>query len=251
MQLKVSFLLLAALAPFTMARPATHERPDAMTKRADWTSTPSGSKFSSKGFGGRTEPAGGSIDTYHGNVGKPWGSNIIQISESDASQYKYVAQIKGKNTEPWNVVFWNKFGPDGKLDGHYGRSALSFTLSPGETKYVAFDENTQGGFGAAEGSLPTGTYGAYSCTWGEFDFGNRDNNEWSGFDVSAIQAQMSGHDVQGMKICDARGSTCSSISKGGKSINNAYSKAETDIGGIGGNLQNGPVRLSVVIDYDG
>lgn len=251
MQLKVSFLLLAALAPFTMARPAIHERRQGETlAKRDWTSAPSGD-FSSKGFGGRTSSAGGSIDTYHGNVGTPWGSNIIEISEGDASQYKYVAQIQGKNTEPWTVVFWNKFGPDGKLDGHYGRSALTFTLSPGETKYVAFDENTQGGFGAVSGSLPTGTHGAYSCTWGEFDFGNLDNNEWSGFDVSAIQAQMSGHDVQGMKICDAQGGVCSSISKGGKSISNAYSQAETDIGGIGGNLQNGPVRLSVVIDYDG
>lgn len=249
MHFKAPLLFLAALVPFGAAVP--HSNEGRHVKRSGWLSTPS-DKPSTEGFGGRTEPGAGSIDLYQGNVGNPWGSNIKEVSDGDAAKYKYVAQIKGQNKEPWTVVFWNKFGPDGKQDGHYGKSALTLTLGPGETKYVAFDENTQGALGAIKGSkLPTGNNGAYACTWGEFDFGNRDNNEWSGFDVSAIQAQLSGKDVQGMQICDAQGSTCSSITPGAKSVDNAYTQGEIDIGGIGGNLQNGPQRLAIVIAYDG
>ncbi|PGH18733.1 hypothetical protein AJ79_00146 [Helicocarpus griseus UAMH5409] len=242
MQLKTTLALLAALTPFTQALPHA--------KRADWTSTPQGDG-KTDGFGTRQTNGAGSIDTYQGNIGSPWGSNIIEISEADASQYKYVAKLHGANTEPNKVVFWNKFGPDGKLDGHYGREAISFTLQPGEDKYVAFDENTQGGFGAYPGDdLPKGPMGAYACTWGEFDFGSEPNNRWSGFDVSAIQANMAGKEVQGMKICEAPGGVCSSITPDG-AADNAYTAAETDIGGIGANLAEGPVRLDVTIGYEG
>ncbi|KAL1957845.1 hypothetical protein VTO42DRAFT_5410 [Malbranchea cinnamomea] len=247
MQLKSLLLLFSSVASLTSALPHA--------KRGDWRSIPSDGKFSTEGFGQRKMINTGTIDTYQGNVGDPWGSNIIEISGSDAPKYKYVAQIKGQNTEPWTVVFWNKFGPDGRQDGHYGRSALRFTLNPGETKYVAFDENTQGGFGAigGNGELPKGNMGAYACTWGEFDLGNKENNGWSGFDVSAIQAQLSKKDVQGMQICDVLngGGACSSISSGGMLVNNAYTAGEINIGGIGGNLPAGPVRLAVVIDYKG
>ncbi|GKZ33812.1 hypothetical protein AbraIFM66950_003894 [Aspergillus brasiliensis] len=218
---------------------------------SDWTSTPSDGDYSTSGFGSSTSSSG-SGDTYIGNVGNPWGSNMVEVSASEASNYKYVMQLTGQNTEDWTVVFWNKYGPDGKMDGFYGYSALSFTLSSGETKYVAFDEDTQGGFGAAKGSsLPTGSSGIYACTWGEFDFGSTANGDWSGFDVSAIQAQNNDMTVQGMQICDALGSTCSSITADAAAVDNAYTSAETDEGGIGGNLSSGPVRLAVVIDYSG
>lgn len=254
MQFKASLLFLAALATSTLAKPEGHARrqEQQLTARsASWTSTPSNGDFSTAGFGGRTNPGGGNEITYEGNVGKPWGSNIIEVSANDAANYKYVAQFKGGNTDPWNIVFWNKFGPDGKMDGWFGHSALTLTLNAGETKYVAFDDNSQGGWAAAGGSIPTGNNGGYSATWGEFDFGDIQNNRASGFDVSAIQPQTAGQDVQGMKICQAPSGTCSSITKGGGSVDNAYTKAETDIGGIGGNLPPGPVRLAVTIDYSG
>ena len=246
MQLKSTLLFLASLASFSSALP--HSK-----RGGDWTSTPEDGQAATEAFGNRNMANAGSIDLYEGNTGDPWGSNIAEISASDAPRYMYVAEVSGQNTEPWKVRFWNKFGPDGKQDGHYGQSALEFSLSPGEKKYVAFDENTQGGMTAVpEGEeFPTGDMGAYASTYGEFDFGNQDNNGWVGFDVSAIQAQMAGLPVQGMQICDAGGSTCSSISDGGKNIQNAYSQAETDIGGIGANLPAGPARLAIVIDYKG
>ncbi|EAW12182.1 putative allergen [Aspergillus clavatus NRRL 1] len=258
MQFTKSLLLLAALTSSALARPQGHERRQTTatatssgSSGSGWTATPASGAETTAGFGGRTAPSGADI-TYAGNVGSPWGSNIIEISESDAPSYKHVAQFKGQNSETWNVVFWNKYGPDGKMTGWYGNSALSLTLGPGETKYVAFDEDTNGGFAAAAGSIPTDSNGAYASTWGEFDFSSTGNTGWSGFDVSAIVPQNAGLKVQGMQICDAHGGTCSTITPGAASVSNAYTTAETNVGGIGGNISGGgPIRLAVVVDYQG
>ncbi|GFF44872.1 allergen Asp f 4 [Aspergillus lentulus] len=216
-----------------------------------WTSTPSNGVYSTSGFGQRTSSSGSGIE-YIGNVGSPWGSNIIEVTASTASQYKYVVKFTGSNTNNWFVSIWNKIGPDGKLDGWYGHSALNFTLAAGQTKYVAFDENSQGGWGAAAGnSLPTDEYGGYACTWGEFDFGNTGNAKWSGWDVSAIQAQNAGLTVQGMRICDHKGGDCSYITTNAAKVVNAYTAAEASVDGIGGSVSAGAVRLVVDVDYSG
>lgn len=219
---------------------------------SSWTEIPSDGVYSTSGFGTITNSSG-SGDTYIGNVGSPYGSNIITVSESDASSYKYVVQFKGSNTDDWKVVIWNKYSSDGTMDGWYGNACHSFTLAAGETKYWAFDTDSQGGWAAAKGSsIPTNDYGSYASTWGEFDFGSTTNSGWSGFDVSAITAQEADMSVQGMKICDEYNSdgTCSYITTGADTVSNAYTAALSAEGGIGGNLSAGPVRLSVVIDYD-
>lgn len=268
MQFTKSILLLAALTSGTFANlpkrasstlipsaSSTSSSPSSSSSSGGgggaWTSTPSSGSYSKEGFGSKTSHGGEGV-SYQGNVGQPWGSNIIQVSASDASKYKHVAQISGQNTEPWNVVFWNKIGPDGQMTGWYGNSALNFQLGPGETKYVAFADDSQGGFGAAPDKIPTGVDGGYASTWGEFDFSSSGNGGWSGFDVSAIKAQDAGLPVQGMSMCDALGGTCSSITADAGSVHNAYTSAETDAGGIGGNISgDGPIRLQVTIDYSG
>ncbi|KAL2827276.1 hypothetical protein BJY01DRAFT_229240 [Aspergillus pseudoustus] len=216
---------------------------------SDWSSTPSDGVYSTSGFGDRTNSSGSGV-SYTGNVGSPWGSNIIEVDSSSASSYKYVIQLTGSNSADWFVSFWNKIGPDGAMDGWYGHSALNFTLAAGETRYVAFDEDSQGGWGAAEGSsLPTDDYGGYACTWGEFDFGSTVNDGWSGWDVSAIQAQNADLTVQGMSICTAAGEDCSYITTDAASVVNAYTAAEASVDGIGGSVSDGAVRLAVEIDY--
>ncbi|EIT80020.1 hypothetical protein AO1008_11619 [Aspergillus oryzae 100-8] len=227
MQFTKSLLLLAALTTGSLAHRvhghARRQSPSATVSAVpsssgsasggSWTATPASGSYSTAGFGASTANSG-SGNTYAGNVGNPWGSNIIEVSESDASNYKYVAAISGQNTEPWTVVFWNKYGPDGKMDGWYGNSAVTFTLNAGET--------------------------------------NNGNSGWSGFDVSAIMAQNAGLTVQGMKMCDVLSGTCSSITTDAASVDNAYTSAETDIGGIGGNISgDGAVRIAVTIDYSG
>ncbi|KAJ5151752.1 hypothetical protein N7492_010047 [Penicillium capsulatum] len=256
MQLSKSLMLLAALTTSVVARPEGHVRRQGTSTSgasgSSWTSTPSSGSYATSGFGGSTSSSG-SGETYSGNVGSPYGSNIIEVSSSDASQYKNVMQFQGSSSDDWTVAIWNKYGEDGKMDGWYGKACKTFTLTAGSTKYIAFDDDTNGGFAAAKGSsIPTSpSSGAYATTWGEFDFASSTNGGCSGFDVSAIQVQGAGMDIQGMKICDALGSTCSSITPNAASVNNAYTVAETDVGGIGGNLQKGPVRLSVELDYSG
>jgi hypothetical protein len=216
----------------------------------DWTSIPQ--TFSSKGFGGQSSPSGSEIH-YKGNVGTPWGSNIISVSPAAAHRYKYVVQFNGAKSQPWTVVIWNKVGPDGKMDGWYGHSALTFVIAPGETHYVAFDEDSEGAWGAAPGTngLPTDTWGGYTSTWGEFSFGDGENNGWSGWDVSAIQTQIAGQEVQGMRICMADGKGCSIITPGAEKVVDAYTESKRHHDGIGGAASPGPVRLVVDLDYRG
>jgi hypothetical protein len=262
MQFSKSLLLLAALTTGTLARPQGFERRQASATTSSvpsssssaaggsWSSTPSSGQYSTSGFGSQTSSSGDGV-TYAGNVGNPYGSNIIQVSESDASQYQYVAQFNGPSSGAWTVAIWNKIGPDGQMDGWFGHAVQTFTVSAGEATYVAFDSDSQGGWAAAPGSIPTDSNGGYASTWGEFDFGSTTNGGWSGFDVSAIAAQNAGLEVQGMQICDVLSNSCSSLTENAGSVDNAYTTAQTDVGGIGGNISGGPVRLAVVLDYSG
>lgn len=186
---------------------------------------------------------------------QPWGSNIIPVDAAIADQYKYTIKFIGSShmTAPYKVVIWNKIGPDGKMTGWYGNSAASFTLQPGGEQYVAFDENSQGGWGAAPGdALPKDQWGGYDSTWGEYDFGDAKNNAWSGFDVSIIQAQAAGAPVQGMQICDVTNGpgVCSTITTNAGRVDNAYTQNEASQGGIGGNLSAGKVRLEAIIEFN-
>ncbi|CAI7609155.1 unnamed protein product [Penicillium glandicola] len=251
MQFAKSIMLLAALTAGTMARPGGFERRQATATSSassgSWTATPSSGSYATAGFGSSTSSSGSGA-TYEGNVGNPYGSNIITVDSASASNYKYVAQFTGSNTDDWTVAIFNKYGSDGTMDGWYGNACHTFTLAAGETVYIAFDEDSNGGWAAASGTtIPTDTNGGYASTWGEFDFGSTTNSGWSGFDVSAIAAQNAGLTVSGMQICDALGSTCSSITADAATVDNAYTSAETDVGGIGGNLSSGPIDSWIIL----
>jgi hypothetical protein len=215
----------------------------------DWTAIPSQGFESISGFGYRTAPLGAGV-TYQGNIGSPYCSNIIEVAAVDARKYKYVTQFTASKTDRWNVAVWNKVGPDGKLGGWFGEACRSFAVEAGSTRYISFDEDSQGGWAASPStSIPVDEHGAFASTWGEFDFGSHINSGNSGFDVSAIVAQNAGLGVQGMKICDVLTLACSSITAGAASINNAYTRENFDKGGVGGNLAPGPVRLNVTLGY--
>src|SRR4051794_34032071 len=60
------------------------------------------------GFGGTTNSSGSGVQ-YSGNVGNPYGSNIIEVPAAQAKQYKYVVRFDGPGKgENWTVVIWNK-----------------------------------------------------------------------------------------------------------------------------------------------
>ncbi|KAJ5522932.1 hypothetical protein N7494_013246 [Penicillium frequentans] len=133
---------------------------------SDWTQGPSTGTFSVEGFGNMSKSSGSGV-TYKGNVGSPYGSNIIVVSADTARNYQNVVRFTGCNTDSWAVVIWNKYGPDDRMDGWYGNACHHFTLMSGEVKFFAFMNNSQGGFAAAQGStIPTDSNGGYASTWG-------------------------------------------------------------------------------------
>lgn len=217
--------------------------------RADSTSISPKVSYRTSGFGSRTASYGTGV-AYQGNIGSPYCSNIIEVTAANAREYKYVARFESSTMDEWSVAVWNKIGPDGKQGGWFSKPCKTFILKSGSIQYVAFDEDSQGGWAAAPGPfIPTDKQSAFASTWGEFDFGSVINTEWSGFDVSAIVAQNAGLDVQGMRICDELAQTCSSITANAAAINNAYTRENFDQGGIGGNIAPGPVRLNVTLGY--
>lgn len=226
--------------------------PPSSSSGGNWFDAPSGG-FSRAGFGGQSDAKSlGSLDwDYSGNVGIPWGSNIIEVAEADASQYKHVIRFEGSMAEPWSVIFWNSYGPNGELDGFFTpNKALQFTINKGEVKYVAIDENSQGGWAAAPGgNVPTNFVGQYAATWGEFDMSNQQNDAHSGWDVSCIIPQLFGMDIQGMKICNHLGEECSYIGKGLTALLNAYTSADQGVTDLAVFQKPGAVRLIATLDY--
>ncbi|GLI73722.1 hypothetical protein PoHVEF18_001943 [Penicillium ochrochloron] len=217
-----------------------------------WSESPANGQYSRDGFGGvsKAQKVGVLDWDYIGNVGLPWGSNIIEVAESAASQYKHVLRFEGSHSEPWNVVFWNTYGPDNKMTGFWApNKALHFTLAPGEVKYVAIDDNSQGGWAAAPGSVPTTNFGQYAATWGEFDMSSEKNDGFSGWDVSCIIAELNDLEIQGMRICNHLGQDCSAIGKGLSSLLNAYTKNDQGNNHLAVAQASGPVRLVVQLDY--
>jgi hypothetical protein len=143
---------------------------------------------SPKGFGDRSDPVDdGNQDHYIGNVGRPYGSNMIFIDESEKGGYKYTMTITNIEDAETNYIVWNKSGKDGRPQSGMGSEPnLKFTLGARKSQMIAFDENSQVAFSRdcernkLGGNLP-------DCTWGEADFGDLRNGGWSGYDCSSIQ----------------------------------------------------------------
>jgi hypothetical protein len=220
---------------------------------SNWASYPSNGEYSRSGFGSSTASKRvGSLDwDYIGNVGLPWGSNMIRVEEDVASEYKHVIRFENDNSKAWTVVMWNSYGPSGGLNGFWSpNSALGFTVEPGHSIFVAIDDDSQGGWGASEGEgLPTNFVGQYASTWGEFDMSNSQNDGYSGWDVSCIIAQLANMEIAGMQICNHAGEKCSSITKGAGAVVNAYTSADQGKPDKAVSQSAGPVRLVVNLGW--
>ncbi|CAG7943623.1 unnamed protein product [Penicillium salamii] len=235
------------------ATPVASSTSSSSSSSSNWADYPSDGKYTTTGFGSSTASKRvGSLDwDYIGNVGSPWGSNMIQVEESSASGYKHVLRFENDNSKAWTVVMWNSYGPSGGLNGFWSpNKALSFTVEPGHSTFVAIDDNSQGGWGAAEGEgLPTNYVGEYASTWGEFDMSNSQNDDFSGWDVSCIIAELANMDIAGMQICNHEGEKCSSITSGAGSVVNAYTSADQGKPDKAVSQSAGPVRLVVNLGW--
>ena len=214
-----------------------HPKPSSSAESApEPTTEPSSS--GSKSFGGITDPKdNGNYDEYIGNVGKPYGSNMILLnSPDDIKDYKYSNTFTNPTGEKITVILWNKSGNDGRPQSGMGLDPnLKFTIDPNESKAVAFDENTQAAFSQdcprnpLKGNLP-------DCTWGEIDFGDLRNGGWSGYDRSSIP---NGAGNTGLLTISCEGAKTSS-----KEDNSFTSAAQTNAGGA---LAPGPAHFKTTL----
>jgi hypothetical protein len=134
-------------------------------------------------FGGDCGCTSGSAgDSYKGQVGSPYGSNIIKVDST--SGYDFTNTFTNSQSKYITVNIWNKMGHDMQpLSGSAlapKNTTLTFTLAPGKSQVVAFMENSQVGW--AESCSETAASGAYATTWGEANF----LSAGSGYDMSAI-----------------------------------------------------------------
>ncbi|KAK7398197.1 hypothetical protein QQX98_012436 [Neonectria punicea] len=184
---------------------------------------------------------------YEGNTGTSdnYGCNMMTVSKSIASQYKYTATFNNAVSEDQSCVCFNKIGPDGGINGFWkGNQAISFTLPADGSKVVAFEDNSQGGCVCGVGEVPLTSIGQFAGTWLEFDFGNESNDKWSGADASCLVAAANGLDIPALKVCGS--GTCSTIETGGTG-ENAYLGGMEAEDGVGLNLPAGKVRLTLTV----
>ncbi|KAH8660157.1 hypothetical protein BX600DRAFT_438378 [Xylariales sp. PMI_506] len=200
-----------------------------------------------------------------GNVGTPYGCNMLLVDSSIASQYSYAINFENVADEAYEVICWNKYGSDGLLDGWYvGKGQpITFTLAAGSTQAVAFQADSIGACATGPGSVPIVTKSgtnplggyyetdAYAGSWVEFDFGDSTNSDWSGFDASTLLAQRNGMDVYGLQVCSADCSnTCSTIISA-SDYTNAYTIGSEDEDGIGGNCPETTLLVTAKLGYSG
>lgn len=192
------------------------------------------SGVTSGGFGGISSPKdNGNKDEYIGNVGIPYGSNMIKLANpDDAKNYKYSNTFHNPTSDSITVIVWNKSGKDGQpQSGMSLPPNMKFELGSQESVAVAFDENSQVSFAQDcerdpnKGNVP-------NCTWGEVDFGDLRNGGWSGYDRSSIP---NGAGNTGLLTISCEGAKTSS-----KEANSFTSAAQTN---AGGSLAPGPAHF--------
>lgn len=203
-------------------------------KSSDKSSSASSSPQASSGrFGGVSAPKdNGNKDQYIGNVGIPYGSNMIKLnSVEEAKNFKYSNTFNNPTSEKITVVMWNKSGKDGQAQSGMGLEPnMQFDLQPNESVAVAFDENSQVAF--SQKCEKSKVSGLRNCTWGEIDFGDLRNGGWSGYDRSSIP---NSEGNTGLLTISCKGAETSS-----KEDNSFVSAAQSHAGGA---LAPGPAHF--------
>jgi len=120
-----------------------------------------------------------------GNIGNPQGSNMIKVASREG--YQFTNEFINTSKKTMTIAVWNKaFKGNNGIEANLGSCmapvtpALSFTLAPGASQIVAFQEDSQVGW--AEATTKKTVSGAFDTTWGEANF----VTGGSGYDVSSI-----------------------------------------------------------------
>ncbi|KAL8676237.1 MAG: hypothetical protein Q9224_007305, partial [Gallowayella concinna] len=185
---------------------------------------------------------GGNKDLYMGNVGVPFGSNMMLVDTKTAQKnYKYTITFKNSGSQEKKIIVWQNPGRDGSPLGGKGEDPIiTIPLAPGVSQAVAFDEDTHGAFSL---DCERGFEGSTTCARGEYNFGDlcpsqwdnvKGSQGWSGYDRSVI---MGGTDAMSMS-CLSCGSGNEQMS--GKGKNEFVTDAQTHGGGA---IYPGPAHL--------
>ncbi|KAH8168533.1 allergen Asp F4-like protein [Sarocladium implicatum] len=187
-----------------------------------------------------------------GNIGtaSDYGCNMMMVDEDVAEDYDHLTTFTNKASKTMECACFNKIGPtNNEVNGFFnGKEALKFTIGAGEQKYLAIDDNSQGGCSCGVGEVALTSFGEFADTWLEFDMKSAKNDDWSGADASCLVAAAEGMDILGMKVCGH--DECSTINPGGTGTN-AYLGGMEAEDGVGLNIAPGKVRLNVEIGYSG
>ncbi|KAE9368415.1 hypothetical protein N431DRAFT_547412 [Stipitochalara longipes BDJ] len=175
-----------------------------------------------KSFGGSTTPSGVAGDNYMGNVGAPYGANIILDPPSGTP---FTNTFHNSQSKSITVNVWQKVGPDMRpLSGSALAptwTTLTFVLAAGASRTVGFLDNTQVAWAEAC-SEKTGS-GAFQTAWGELNV----DSAGSGYDVSAINDNSN----YNMVITSSEASSCTSSPAQGL---NYWKTATEPVGGSDG-----------------
>ncbi|KAL8992753.1 MAG: hypothetical protein Q9169_006868 [Polycauliona sp. 2 TL-2023] len=185
-------------------------------------------KFGGKSEGHLTE--GGTEDQYHGNVGVPYGSNMMAINTGDVDKYKYTNTFKNIGSNPLTIQIWNKNGrDDDPQSGAFQDPNMKFTVQAGQSQAVAFDENTMAAFSrdCDRSKVSNGP----ECVWGEMSFGSempavnnhKASKKASGFNRSSIPGGANEILTMTCMSCDAKSRA---ETKSGKGFNEWGSAGE-------------------------
>lgn len=220
----------AVVAPASSSVSATSSAP--APAQPSHSETASGGS-STSGFGGRTEPKDGNVPADRvGNLGIPYGSNMKKISESEVASHKYTNLISNTGSAEITVIVWNKACPDGNVAG-WSCPNMKLQIPAGGKQALAFDEDSQGGLSLDCGTDPA-RGGVPNCPWGEFDFGNKKNNGWSGYDRSSIPVDQAG----------TSGKLTMSSQSGVESSKEKNSFTDVSQTHAGGELGSGPAHMT-------
>ena len=194
-------------------------------------------------FGGSTPASNiGQTDAYEGNVGSPYGHNILPLSDCNTDGHDYTITFTANSDIV--VALWNKVGDDYKTPGRVQTGAsrnafFKFPLSSGQSAVFAFAPNSQVAFSQA--CDRSGTTGQFDCTWGEADFAdaNTPNDGASGYDRSSIPNSAGNTGL--LTVC-AAGFDCSS-----KDTHSFVSTSQLNTGGNTNIPAGQPAHLTVTM----
>ena len=155
-------------------------------------------------FGSSSSSSGAAGDSYVGNYGAPYGSNIMKVDSTKG--YDFTATFVNSQSSSITVNCWNKVGSDLQpLSGSAlapKDTTLTFAIPAGASQVVAFQENSQ--VGCSQSCSETAASGAFATSWFEANF----LSAGSGYDMSAIM-NPSGNNYD-MSITSAEAPDCTS-----------------------------------------